>query len=788
MLTPKQFDKLAAGIGIRQRRSATPQPSPGDKLIGVSQRRDTTFDARDLKLADDAQVISVTFSSEAPVYRNIGGFSFYEILDHSPQAAADFRRLNSGGQFIRNHDINQVMGVVEDGSAKIDSAIRKGCADLRFSERPEAQLERVDVLKGVRRNFSFDYEVSAPYIDTTKKINGLPVLRAMAWRVLSICTETHAADITVGHGPDRRTHAGPGTAQQRGMGCSCACCTPGNPQPCCCCCPNLTSAPLSCNCACCQSYYPRPCCCCCDATSQNESEMTAGERRRTNTMCNARSAAECQTDNCSLHPAADKRAAQTPAPTPEQIIAKRQAELAGWAGVFGDTPEEVAQFTQLARDYGRDAAKLTLEMPALTDMFKAAIEKAKTSARATVNTAKPPDGVITVPGRRTQSLKVFKGKDGDVRAYRFMQGLLANALYGRSGWDQFKGSSAIKRAHQYATEHGLIQQRVEGAQTEGDPEGGGFTVREEWAPDIIALYEEYGIIRKYSKIEPMAAETKNKLVREGGLQFHAAGELQDVALSKKKWGGRQLVAKKWLCEAKLSTELSEDSSVNQADDIAFEMGLAAVQLEDDLGFLADGTGDSENQTGYQGVVGIIQKLLTVKLSTGAAATPAQIAGLVVAHGSPTKIDQVPLVLGDLRMGTLLGDRSALAISMSEHSSFFEDAIDLKGRIRNDFISHSPGNADATAAKRKAGAIVGLITDSWTDITEDDINLLMGTLPRFRGITPVFFCHQAFYFQVLYKLLQSAGGTRPADIAGAGPFQYGGYPVVFCNNLPPVAVA
>ena len=768
-----------------QRRAATPQPSLGAELVGVSQRRDTTFDARELKLADDAQVISVTFSSEAPVYRNIGGFSFYEILDHSPQSAADFRRLNLGGQFIRNHDINQVMGVVEDGSAKIDSAIRKGCADLRFSERPEAQLERVDVLKGVRRNFSFDYEVTAPYIDTGKKVDGLPVLRAMAWRVLSICTETHAADITVGHGPDRR-------AQQRGMGCSCACCTPQNPQACCCCCPRLTSPPLSCNCACCSSYYPTPCCCCCDELSEtpaaDAAEITAGERRRTNMNCHAHSAAECQTHNCTLHPAADKRAAQVPPPTPEQVIAQRQAELAGWAGVFGDTPEEVEQFTQLARDYGRDATKLTLEMPAVTDMFKAAIEKMKTATRTALNTAKPPDGVITVPGRRTQSLKVFKGKDGDARAYRFMQGLLANALYGRNGWDRFKGSPAIKRAHQYATEHGLIQQRVEGAQTEGDPEGGGFTVREEWSPDIISLYEEYGVIRKYAKIEPMAAETKNILVREGGLRFHPAGELQDVELSKKKWGGRQLVAKKWLCEAKLSTELSEDSSVNQADDIAFEMGLAAIQLEDDLGFLADGTGNSENQTGYQGVVGIIQKLLTVKLSTGAAATPAQIAGLVVAHGTPTKIDQVPLLLGDLRMATLLGDRSALTISMSEHSSFFEDAIDLKGRIRNDFISHSPGNADASALKRKAGAIVGLITDSWTDITEEQINKLMGTLPRFRGITPVFFCHQAFYFQVLYKFLTDTGGARPADIAGAGPFQYGGYPVVFCNNMPPVAVA
>ena len=769
MLKPKQFplDKL---VGMRQRRNATPEQSQVDKLIGVSQRRDTTFDARGLNLADDAQVISVTFSSEAPVYRNIGGFSFYEILDHSPQAAADFCRLNSGGQFIRNHDINQVMGVVEDGSAKIDSAIRKGCADLRFSERPEAQLERVDVLKGVRRNFSFDYEVTAPYIDTNKKINGLPTLRAMAWRVLSICTETHAADITVGHGPDRRAHEH-GRAQQRGLGCSCACCTPGNPQACCCCCPNLTSAPLSCNCACCQSYYPRPCCCCCDATGQSDPVET-GERRRTNIMCNARSAAECQTANCTLHPAADKRAAQTPPPTPEQLIARRQAEYAGWAGVFADTPEELTEYTQLARDYGRDENKTV-------DMFKAAIEKAKTATRATVNTAKPaPGSVITAPGRRTNKLRVFKGEGGDMRAYRFWMGFLANACRNVPGADKFP---AIGRAHTYAKDHGLLQRVAEG-QSEGDPEAGGFTVQEEWSPEIIDLHEEFGVIRRYAKVEPMAAEAKNVRRREGGLRFHAAAEAEDVEVEKKKWGGNKLIAKKWLCLANITSELNEDSAVNQADDLAYEMTLADAQLEDDLGFLADGTGSESDEKGWQGVVGIIQKILSLSV------TKANIAGLVIANGAPTKIDQVPLLLGDLRMGTLLGDRSPLTISVSEHSSFRNDTIDLKGRVRNDFIPHSVGNADATATKRKAGPIVALATDSWTAIDADDLNLLMGKLPRFRGIRPVFFAHQAFYFQVMRKILMASGGATPSDLAGAGPFQFGGYPVEFCNNFPNAAVA
>jgi Phage capsid family len=769
MRTPKQFDKLVAGIGVRQRRNATPQKTEADKLIGKSQRRDTTFDARELKLADDAQVISVTFSSDAPVYRNIGGFSFYEILDHSPQAAADFRMLNSGGQFIRNHDINQVMGVVEDGSAKIDSAIRKGCADLRFSERPEAQLERVDVLKGVRRNFSFDYEVTAPYIDTTKKISGLPVLRAMAWRVLSICTETHSADITVGHGPDRR-------AQQRGLGCSCACCTPGNPQPCCCCCPNLTSAPLSCNCACCQSYYPRPCCCCCDelseTTAQDAAEITAGERRRTKIMCNASSAAECQTHNCTLHPAAAKRAAQTP-PTPQQIIATRQAELTGWAGVFGDTPEEVSEYTQLARDYARDSTKLTLEMPAVTDMFKAAIEKAKSSTRATVNTAKPPQGLVTVPGRRTSSLRVFKGEGGDLRAYRFWNGLLANAFYGRAG---STGIPAIAKAHRYAQDHGLLQRAAEG-QSESDPEAGGFTVQEEWSPDTISLVEEFGVVRRYAKIQPMAAEAMNIRRREGGLQFHAAGEAEDVEVEKKKWGGNKLVAKKWLCLANITSELSEDSSVNQADDLAYEMALADSLLEDNLGFLADGTGSEQAETGFQGVVGIIQRILNVS------ATKANISGLVISHGTIDAISKVPLVLGDLRLGALLGDRSPLTITMSEHSSFRNDTIDLKGRVRMDFIAHSPGNADSDAKKRKAGPIVILGTDDWAQVTSDHLNKLMGILPRFPGIRPVFFCHQTFYFQVLRKILIAAGGATVAELAGAGPFQFGGYPVEFCQNLP-----
>jgi len=373
---------------------------------------------------------------------------------------------------------------------------------------------------------------------------------------------------------------------------------------------------------------------------------------------------------------------------------------------------------------------------------------------------------------RYKSLEVFKGPGAEERAYRFGMAFLANAC------SRVHGAEAvpmIDRAVRFCKERGLLQRA---GQLEGNNEGGGFTVQEEWSQDFIDLREKYGVFRRRAKIEPMSAEVKTVLRRTGGLSFYASGEEDAGTLSAKTWDRVGLQAKKWLCMAKISSELNEDSIINQADDLANEMAYAAALLEDQCGFNADGTGDANSATGYQGITGCRHKLLNLS------ATRADIAGLIVgsgnlwseltladfeavvgllpqyadtlnarwfahrtffhtvmkrlllAQGGSTALeganmreeqflgypveftqvlprfqanDDIPCLLGDLSLSSRLGNRSDLTIMISEHSSFSSDAIDVRGRIRFDCVTHDLGNVTSVAANKAPGPIVGLVT-------------------------------------------------------------------------------
>lgn len=697
-------------------------------LIGQPLQRAFKVSKADIDVA--ARTVRMALTSDEPILHWVSGRgAAYVILDHGEKAKSpiNLERMQHGAALLENHDPDRRLGRIRDGESD-GKTLR---ATARFSSRPYADEIFREVQEDLEHGDSpgtsawFSVERLADKVEGY--IDEFPVIRAIKWTFLEGSIASVEADTRSGIGRTMRRAADPVADEEE--------------------CDAETADD------------------CDDEDCSVHAGRTQPRRRSTTMRCKAHSAAECETENCQDHPA-QRRTAAPPAQTPEQLIAARQAEYTGWARVFGDTPEEVTAYTTLAREYGRDETMTV-------DMFKEAIARAKAEARTALNTAKPPQAGVIVPGRRTSSLRVFKGEGGDLRAYRFWNALLANSFHGREGAGKFP---AIARAHRYAQEHGLLQRAAEG-QSEGDPEAGGFTVQEEWSPDTISLVEEFGVIRRYAKIAPMAAEVLNVRRREGGLQFHAAGEAEDVAVEKKKWGGNKLVAKKWLCLANITSELNEDSAVNQADDLAYEMFLAQALLEDNLGFLADGTGSEQNETGYQGVLGIIPKIYNLH------ATKTNIAGLVIAHGTINALSKIPLVLGDLRLGTLLGDRSALTIAMSEESSFRNDTIDLKGRLRGDFIAHSVGNANTDSTLRKCGPIVALGTDDWTAVTSDHLNDLMGRLPRYPGIKPVFFCHQTFYFRVLRKILMASGGATPTDLAGAGPFQFGGYPVEFCQNLP-----
>ena len=70
--------------------------------------------------------------------------------------------------------------------------------------------------------------------------------------------------------------------------------------------------------------------------------------------------------------------------------------------------------------------------------------------------------------------------------------------------------------------------------------------------------------------------------------------------------------------------------------------------------------------------------------------------------------QVPCLFGSLRQGIMFGDRTGIAIAMSEHADFENDMILWRGRERFDISCWNIGNAAASAADLEYGPIAGLI--------------------------------------------------------------------------------
>jgi HK97 family phage major capsid protein len=71
--------------------------------------------------------------------------------------------------------------------------------------------------------------------------------------------------------------------------------------------------------------------------------------------------------------------------------------------------------------------------------------------------------------------------------------------------------------------------------------------------------------------------------------------------------------------------------------------------------------------------------------------------------------QVCALLGDLSMGSVMGDRRQRTLFTDPYSLANYDQIQVRGTERVDINIHDVGNASATAGLRQPGPIVGLIT-------------------------------------------------------------------------------
>lgn len=146
------------------------------------------LETRELNIED--RLITLSFSSEAPVERGFG----YEILSHDPGAVI-LDRINTNAPLLLNHDTNKQIGVIEKAWLAED---RKCRAIVRFGSSSLAEEIYRDVQEGIRRLVSVGYLVHE--VVKVGRQNDMDVYKAVKWEPLEISIVPIPADITVGVG------------------------------------------------------------------------------------------------------------------------------------------------------------------------------------------------------------------------------------------------------------------------------------------------------------------------------------------------------------------------------------------------------------------------------------------------------------------------------------------------------------------------------------------------------------------------------------------------------------
>ena len=137
----------------------------------------------------ESRTMEFPFSSELPVERWFGD----EVLSHNA-GAADLKRLNDGAPLLFNHNMDEIVGVVE--RAWIDKD-KRGYAKVRFAKTARADEVMGLVNDGILRNVSFGYRIM-DMVESKK--SGQSTYTATRWEAYEVSMVTIPADPTVGVG------------------------------------------------------------------------------------------------------------------------------------------------------------------------------------------------------------------------------------------------------------------------------------------------------------------------------------------------------------------------------------------------------------------------------------------------------------------------------------------------------------------------------------------------------------------------------------------------------------
>lgn len=677
---------------------------------------------------DKRIVRGVSFASDEPYLRWFG----WEILDHST-GAPNFKRLNNGGAFLKEHWGDQ-LGVVVKKSAKIDG--NKSRCDLFFSQRDEAKAELQDIADGIRCNTSLRYTIDDIRWEGADEQTQEDIYRVTKWTPIHVASVSDPADFSVGFGKSLSTPNNQIQPEETRA------CVEGDP---------------ACTDESCPVHYE-------DAEEAKSKELSASPKKRARKSMalrklKAKPAAckegdpECNNEKCTVH--FEDAETDEPERSAEEIEAQK---LVSYAKVFGEE--------QLALDYAAQGKTLVDLRAEIAKRRKERSDKS-TPANEDPNAVAARNGgepgkIIQFPyATRPRHFKGATTQEAATKAYRMGMWFRA-ALFND------------KKAVEFCEKNGIALVRA--TQQEGVNETGGFLVPPEFGNDMIDLREEYGVVRRLFKVVPMASDTRSDPRRTGGLTAYFVGESDAGTQSNKSWDRVTLTARKLMCLARISSELNEDSIVSLGDDLAGEMAYAFANKEDDCGINGDGTSTYGSITGlrqaFKNLSGTIANIAGLRVATGtgyatsygsivladfhnvksrlpqyalrrgprwvmhqsfwsdvverlvlaaggvtameiAAGMPPRLLGYPVEISqvmpSVSAVSQVVAFFGVYDLAASFGDRRSTTIALSEHSRFANDEIEIRGTERFDINVHDVGNASATPALRVPGPVVGLIT-------------------------------------------------------------------------------
>lgn len=141
-----------------------------------------------LTVDEASRTVEFPFSSELPVERWFGD----EVLSHK-SGAADLARLNDGAPLLFNHNMDEIIGVVEKAWIAED---KRGYARVRFAKTARAEEVMSMVNDGILRNVSFGYRIN----EMTESGKDTKTYTATRWEPFEISAVTVPADNSVGFG------------------------------------------------------------------------------------------------------------------------------------------------------------------------------------------------------------------------------------------------------------------------------------------------------------------------------------------------------------------------------------------------------------------------------------------------------------------------------------------------------------------------------------------------------------------------------------------------------------